>query len=160
MPLGKLCKEKKVETGLTSAKIAVLSDVPENTIINIVNGRSLSPSVYNVGPICRVLGISLDEFFGITVKGMDQHEIDRIHVGYEKHKKELQAALDLYAQQAGHQDEVISRQDERIKELNARVESQKEAISWLRGLAICLAVVGVLAASAAFMMLRHILSSL
>lgn len=51
---------------LTHQDIADKAGLPLQTVKNFFSRASKSPSVYTVAAICRVLGISLDEVFGIT----------------------------------------------------------------------------------------------
>lgn len=51
---------------LTHQDIADKAGLPLQTVKNFFFRASKSPSVYTVAAICRVLGISLDEVFGIT----------------------------------------------------------------------------------------------
>ena len=50
---------------MTAQDIADQSGVPLSTVNNFFANASKSPSINTAGPICAVLGISLDEFFGI-----------------------------------------------------------------------------------------------
>lgn len=61
-----LCKQKKDALGLTQQDIVDRTGVPAATVKNFFASASKAPSVYTVGPICKLLGISLDEYFGIT----------------------------------------------------------------------------------------------
>ena len=40
--------------------------MPLSTVQNFFSKLSKAPSIYTVAPICKVLGISLDEVFGIS----------------------------------------------------------------------------------------------
>lgn len=51
---------------LTHQDIADKAGLPLQTVKSFFSRASKSPSVYTVAAICRVLGISLDEVFGIT----------------------------------------------------------------------------------------------
>lgn len=51
---------------LTHQDIADKAGLPLQTVKNFFSRASKSPSVYTVAAICRVLGISLDEVFGIS----------------------------------------------------------------------------------------------
>lgn len=51
---------------LTHQDIADKADLPLQTVKNFSSRASKSPSVYTVAAICKVLGISLDESFGIS----------------------------------------------------------------------------------------------
>lgn len=64
--LQELCRQRKEALGLTRQEIAESAGVPEATVKNFLSHASKAPSVYTVGPICAALGISLDEYFGIT----------------------------------------------------------------------------------------------
>lgn len=66
MQLQELCKTRKAALRLTHEEIAKQSGIPAQTIKNFFSKNSKAPSIYTVAPICKVLGISLDEFFGIT----------------------------------------------------------------------------------------------
>ena len=60
-----LCREKRIALHLTAQDIADASNVPLSTVNNFFANASKSPSINTAGPICAVLGISLDEFYGI-----------------------------------------------------------------------------------------------
>lgn len=51
---------------LTHQDIADKAGLPLQTVKNFFSRASKSPSVYTVAAICKVLGISLDEIFGIS----------------------------------------------------------------------------------------------
>lgn len=51
---------------LTHQNIADKAGLPLQTVKNFFSRASKSPSVYTVAAICKVLGISLDEVFGIS----------------------------------------------------------------------------------------------
>lgn len=51
---------------LTHQDIADKAGLPLQTVKNFFSRSSKSPSVYTVAAICKVLGISLDEVFGIS----------------------------------------------------------------------------------------------
>nr|DAE92960.1 MAG TPA: Helix-turn-helix XRE-family like protein [Caudoviricetes sp.] len=66
MNIQKRCQEQKDLLRLTHQDIADKAGLPLQTVKNFFSRASKSPSVYTVAAICRVLGISLDEVFGIT----------------------------------------------------------------------------------------------
>lgn len=51
---------------LTHQDIADKAGLPLQTVKNFFSRASKSPSVYTVAAICKVLGISIDEAFGIS----------------------------------------------------------------------------------------------
>ena len=65
MTIQDLCREKKAALRMTAQDIADQSGVPLSTVNNFFANASKSPSISTAGPICAVLGISMDEFFGI-----------------------------------------------------------------------------------------------
>lgn len=66
MNIQKQCQEQKDLLRLTHQDIADKADLPLQTVKNFFSRASKSPSVYTVAAICKVLGISLDESFGIS----------------------------------------------------------------------------------------------
>lgn len=66
MNIQELCRFRKEELKLTYQDISDASGVPLSTVQNFFSKLSKAPSIYTVAPICKVLGISLDEIFGIS----------------------------------------------------------------------------------------------
>lgn len=66
MNIQELCRIRKEELKLTYHDISDASGVPLSTVQNFFSKLSKAPSIYTVAPICKVLGISLDEVFGIA----------------------------------------------------------------------------------------------
>ena len=60
-----LCRDKKAALHMTAQDIADKSGVPLSTVNNFFANASKAPSINTAGPICAVLGISIDEFFDI-----------------------------------------------------------------------------------------------
>lgn len=58
-------KQHKEASHLTTQQIADRSGVPASTISRILSGQTDSPNVHNLAAICRAVGVSLDELFGI-----------------------------------------------------------------------------------------------
>lgn len=73
--LKQLCKEQKLAKHMTNQDIADESGVPVSTVNNYFSSLSKCPSIFTVGPICAVLDISLDEFFGICA---EKREVDKM----------------------------------------------------------------------------------
>ena len=73
MNIQEVCKIRKEELKLTYQEISDTSGVPLSTVQNFFSKFSKAPSIYTVAPICKALGISLDEVFGISEHlGMDR----------------------------------------------------------------------------------------
>ena len=66
MNIQELCRIRKEELKLTYQDISDASGVPLSTVQNFFSKLSKAPSIYTVAPICKVLGISLDEVFGVS----------------------------------------------------------------------------------------------
>lgn len=66
MNIQELCRIRKEELKLTYQDISDASGVPLSTVQNFFSKLSKAPSIYTGAPICKVLGISLDEVYGIT----------------------------------------------------------------------------------------------
>ncbi len=66
MDIRELCKSRKDALRLTYHDISDASGVPLSTVQNFFSKFSKAPSIYTVAPICKALGISLDEVFGIS----------------------------------------------------------------------------------------------
>ena len=63
--LQELCREAKYREKMTAQDISDNSDVPLSSVNNFFSSSSKMPSIYTAGPICRVLGVSIDAFFHI-----------------------------------------------------------------------------------------------
>lgn len=61
-----LCRIRKDELHLGIQQITDMTDLPTSTVSKFFSDTSKSPSIYTAGPICRVLGVDLNEYFGIT----------------------------------------------------------------------------------------------
>lgn len=59
------CREAKYRAKMTAQDISDYSDVPLSSVNNFFAAASKMPSIYTAGPICRVLGVSMDAFFHI-----------------------------------------------------------------------------------------------
>lgn len=63
--LQEICREAKYQAKMTAQDISDNSDVPLSSVNNFFASSSKMPSIYTAGPICRVLGVSIDAFFDI-----------------------------------------------------------------------------------------------
>lgn len=72
--LQETCRDAKLEQRITAQEIADQSGVPLSSVNNFFASASKAPGVYAAGPICKVLGVSLDRYFGIVeiVPAQDQ----------------------------------------------------------------------------------------
>ena len=86
MTIQDLCREKRAALNMTAQDIADASNVPLSTVNNFFANSSKAPSINTVGPICAVLGISLDAFYGIgTHYTANEETLHAENVGLEKH---------------------------------------------------------------------------
>nr|DAT45847.1 MAG TPA: structural protein [Caudoviricetes sp.] len=84
-----LCREARLRANLTAQDIADASGVSFSSVNNFFASASKAPSVYTVGPVCRVLGVSLDRFFDITEVLSPEQQMVRMQ---RLHTTELHAA--------------------------------------------------------------------
>ena len=94
-----ICKEKKDVLHLTNQDIADRANMPISTVNNYFSQASKAPSIYTAGPICAVLGVSLDRYFGIPVpdgeevSAKDKSEVEKLQMQLE-HEREKQMLLE------------------------------------------------------------------
>ena len=94
MTIQDLCKDKKAALHMTSQDIAEKSGVPLSTVNNFFANASKAPSITTAGPICKVLGVSIDEYFEITDKlTMSEEVLSARNDTLRAHKKELEKHL-------------------------------------------------------------------
>lgn len=62
-----MCREQKqtITPRKTNQDVAENTDLSVGTVSQFFRGDIKNPSVYTVGPICREMGVSMDEYFGI-----------------------------------------------------------------------------------------------
>ena len=65
--LSDLCREHKqtITPHKTNQDVAENTDLSVGTVSQFFRGDIKNPSVYTVGPICREMGVSMDDYFGI-----------------------------------------------------------------------------------------------
>lgn len=65
--LSDLCREQKqtITPHKTNQDVSENTDLSVGTVSQFFRGDIKNPSVYTVGPICREMGVSMDEYFGI-----------------------------------------------------------------------------------------------
>ena len=65
--LSDLCREQKqtITPRKTNQDVAENTDLSVGTVSQFLRGDIKNPSVYTVGPICREMGVSIDDYFGI-----------------------------------------------------------------------------------------------
>ena len=65
--LSGLCREQKqtITPRKTNQDVAENTDLSVGTVSQFFRGDIKNPSVYTVGPICREMGVSMDDYFGI-----------------------------------------------------------------------------------------------
>ena len=76
--LSDLCRDQKqtISPRKTNQEIAENADLSVGTVAQFFRGDIKNPSVYTVGPICREVGVSMDEYFGIENADTDKPDIE------------------------------------------------------------------------------------
>lgn len=95
--LQELCREAKYREKMTAQDISDNSDVPLSSVNNFFSSSSKMPSIYTAGPICRVLGVSIDAFFhiqptpdpSIEAQLAHEQELNQIRTRAIRHKNYL-----------------------------------------------------------------------
>lgn len=97
-----ICWKERETQRKTAQTIADESGISISTVNNYFSSASKQPSVYTVGPICKSLGVSLDQYFEIVPKGEDLTEREEA----------------LLTQQVGHEQDMNKLLSETIKQKN------------------------------------------
>lgn len=95
--LQEICREAKYREKMTAQDISDNSDVPLSSVNNFFSSSSKMPSIYTAGPICRVLGVSIDAFFhiqptpdpSIEAQLAHEQELNQIRTKAIRHKNYL-----------------------------------------------------------------------
>lgn len=94
MSLQDICRQKKDALGMTRQEIADRANIPEPTVKKLLANSSKAPSVYTIGPICAALGISLDEYFGVTDRLTPTEEtLSAKNDALKAHREELEQRI-------------------------------------------------------------------
>lgn len=109
MTIQDLCREKRAALNMTAQDISDASNVPLSTVNNFFSNTSKAPSINTAGPICAVLGISLDEFFGIGDHYTATEEtLQAEKVGLEKHLSSKRQIITIMAQGVKTRNRIIA----------------------------------------------------
>lgn len=86
-----LCRDSKDRQNLTIQDLSDMTDISASTISNFFSASSKEPSVYKMGLICAVLGVSMDEYFGIEKEVTTEDQLTKANEQL-KHQKQLHDA--------------------------------------------------------------------
>ena len=89
--LQELCAQARDAQHISMQQLIDETGIPEGTIKKFFTSCSKNPSVYNAGLICSVLGISLDEYFGIEKTITTEDELVQVSEQLE-HQKQIHDA--------------------------------------------------------------------
>ena len=89
--LQELCAQARDAQHISMQQLIDETGIPEGTIKKFFTSCSKNPSVYNAGLICSVLGISLDEYFGIEKTITTKDELAQANEQLE-HQKQIHDA--------------------------------------------------------------------
>lgn len=94
---------------MTAQDIADKSGVPLSTVNNFFANASKAPSINTAGPICAVLGISIDEFFDIGDHYTATEEtLHAEKVGLEKHLSSKRQIITMMEQGVKTRNRIIA----------------------------------------------------
>ena len=90
---------------MTYQEIADEADVPMRTVGGCLSGTTKAPSVYTVGAICRVLHVSLDDYFGIEPdepqESRNELELTQLRLEHARKDSERCIVIDINSHAVG-----------------------------------------------------------
>ena len=109
MNIQEVCKIRKEELKLTYQEISDTSGVPLSTVQNFFSKFSKAPSIYTVAPICKALGISIDEEFGISERlTRNEETLQARNDELERHVDAKAANIEIIGSEVNIQNGLIS----------------------------------------------------
>ncbi len=87
--LQELCREAMIAQNLTVQEVSLRSEVPRSSVNHFFSGNSKTYTLSTAGPICRVCGVSLDKYFGISEFVPPEERLSQMA---QDHQSELQNA--------------------------------------------------------------------
>lgn len=108
--LQELCAQARDAQSISMQQLIDETGIPEGTVKNFFASCSKNPSVYNAGLICSVLGISLDEYFGIEPVLTTEDKLAQANEQL-KHQKQLHDADVRIAHLEGGMEQMSKRID-------------------------------------------------
>lgn len=119
--LQELCAQARDAQNISMQQLIEETGIPEGTVKNFFASCSKNPSVYNAGLICSVLGISLDEYFGIEPVLTTEDKLAQANEQL-KHQKQLHDADVRIAHLEGGMEQMsktIDRQNQKEKRIKS-----------------------------------------
>lgn len=111
--LSERIKELKKEKGLTTKDLVKLSNLPERTVIRVINGETKTPYADTLLGLAKALGVELSELLG-----------DSDLVVGNKNLKQLQDKLDLVTSEL----EVVKAENEILKTKTATLSAELDLV--------------------------------
>lgn len=145
-----MCKQARNRLGLTNQDICDriserfgIFDFSVNTVNNFFSERSKATTIYTTGYICAVLGISIDDVFGIDRPFSTEDE-----ARFVKELSELKVEERLKDQKIGFLEAAIAEKDQEITEAREAIghyrkeveSAQKKVQPWVFTIIVALLV--------------------
>lgn len=111
--LSERIKELKKEKGLTTKDLVRLSNLPERTVIRVINGETKTPYADTLLGLAKALGVELSELLG-----------DSDLVVGNKNLKQLQDKLDLVTSEL----EIVKAENEILKNKTATLSAELDLV--------------------------------
>lgn len=149
-----MCKQARNRLGLTNQDICDriserfgILDFSVNTVNNFFSERSKATTIYTTGYICAVLGISIDDVFGIDRPFSTEDE-----ARFVKELSELKVEERLKDQKIGFLEAAIAEKDQEITEAREAIghyrkeveSAQKKVQPWVFTIIVALLVAALL----------------
>ena len=85
--LSDVIKQAKTAKNVSARQLCEAAGLSESSLNKFLAGETRSPNVYAVGGMCALLGVSLDEYFGIQVPNTHELEMESLRAHAESNSK-------------------------------------------------------------------------
>lgn len=131
-------KRAKMEKGYTCNDLVELSGISKYAVERLCDGTQTDPKLFNAVALCKVLGLSLDELFGLQSSASCSPEItERIHQ-LEAQNHEYELKISEMAGELNVSKSEIAHQKEKVDMLQTQLKTRQPVIYTL--LCLCAAM--------------------
>ncbi len=90
--LWELCRDKKDSANprITNQQLAERSGLSQNAVGQYLRGETPNAPLSTFGPICKMLGVSVDEYLGIEHPAPASDALQAVHLERDHYKREIE----------------------------------------------------------------------
>lgn len=90
--LWELCRDKKDSANprITNQQLAERSGLSQNAVGQYLRGETPNAPLSTFGPICKMLGVSVDEYLGIEHPAPSSDALQAVHLERDHYKREIE----------------------------------------------------------------------